>query len=790
MKGLTIYIPQSRVIFSIFIFLVFTATLSAQGTLSINGKVMSDETGGPVSRAEVFLNPGNLGVTTDENGKFKFTNLKSDNYVIEVNHLGCKIYTITIKLETGKDKSLEIFLEKDIRQIAGVEITDIAFEREPYRKDVIDQVAIEKLPARGPGEFLRREPNVSGIRKGGGNIDPVIRGFKFSQLNVQNNTGQKIEGGCPNRMDPASSHIDINDISRIEIIKGPYALRYGPNFGAVLNLVTEKARPYEKFELHAKAIKGWESNWGGNKEHVTITGGNRNIYFALTGNHQDYGNYKDGNGEVVHSSFKKYNYSAELGISPWEKHRVLLSYKNSHGRDVMFPALPMDEREDNTQLMAADYHYLNPGNMLHSIDAKVYNSDVNHEMDNKSRPFSDTVTAVSIIDAKNTGGRLDFGLRKDASLLNIGMDYENIFKDGRRVKTLIMQPGLPVKTENLWSNAHIKNMGFFVEYKRQMNHRLDWVLSGRIDINKASSDPMQMKNMMGNDVYYNDSTSSNFVNVSLSTGLIYRFSKQLSVDLALGRGARSPDMAERFITLLPVGYDNYDYLGNPQLKPENNHQADLTFNFDDDKFGKMSLNSFFSWVTDYITGIKVPPSEVMPQTKGVLGVKKFENIDNVYLYGFEFSWFTPEKHPVGGSIIAAYTAGSNPEAINYIVENGQVVGSEIVNNDPLPEIPPFEANFRVHYFLFENKFKPEIHLRFVAGQNRISQAFDEIGTPGFITAGINASYKVNQYLSFAGGVNNLFDKDYYEHLNRRIIGSHAALYEPGRIFYLNVIIKF
>ena len=770
--------------------LFFVSALTAQETLKIRGTIYSDETRTAISQAEVILNPGNQGTTTDDKGLFTFTNLNSGNYEIEVSHLGYKNYEEKIRLGPGEEKILEVFLEQEIQNIPGVEITDQTFLQESFNKTVINQATIESLPARDPGEFLRREPNVAGIRKGGGNIDPVVRGFKFSQLNVQTNTGQKIEGGCPNRMDPAASHIDINDISRIEIIKGPYALRYGPNFGAVLNLVTEKAKPYKKFEIHAKALVGWESNWGGNKEHVSVAGGNRIVYFALSGNHQEYGNYRAGNGETVASSYKKYNYSAELGISPWEKHKLLFSYKNSHGLDVCFPALPMDEREDNTQLMAANYHYINPGSLLHSVDAKVYFSDVEHEMDNKWRPFSDTVVAVSIINAKTTGGRIDFGLGNEPYLLHVGMDYEDIFKDGQRLKTMIMQPNLPVKTEDLWSNANIQNMGFFAEYKRHHNQHIQWVLSGRIDLNKASSDPLQLKNMMGNDVYYNDTTDSDFVNASISAAITYRINKQFSLDFALGRGVRSPDMTERFIILLPVGYDNYDYLGNPQLKPENNQQADLTLSSKNEKLGRISLNGFFSWVTDYITGIKVPPSEVMPQTKDVLGVKKFENIDNAYLYGFEFTWVSPANNPLGGSLTAAYTTGINPKAIQYIMEGGQVIGSETVKNDPLPEIPPFEANIRAHYYLFDNKLKPEIHLRFVAAQNRISQAYDEQTTPGFFTAGINASYVVNQNLSFAGGINNIFDNAYYEHLNRRIIGSKAPLYEPGRIFYLNAIVKF
>ena len=779
-----------RQFYVLLIAILFLSNTKAQDTSTINGIITSQESGNTVSQAEVLLKPGNLGTTTDDAGLFEFVNLKAGDYEIEVIHLGCKTFIEKVQLGVDEKKSLQISLVQDIQNIEGVEITDRAFGWEPYKKVVVEQATIENLPARDPGEFLRREPNVAGIRKGGGNIDPVVRGFKFSQLNVQTNTGQKIEGGCPNRMDPAASHIDVNDISRIEIIKGPYALRYGQSFGGVINLVTEKARPYEKFELHAKALMGFESNWNGTKQHLGVNGGGQTIYFALAGNHQEYGNYTAGNGETVPSSFKKYNYSAELGISPAEKHKLLFTYKNSNGRDINFPALPMDERQDETQLMSANYHYLNQVGTLRTVDAKIYFSDVNHEMDNKWRPFSDTVVAVSTINGKNTGGRVDFGLGNESYRLQLGADFEDIFKDGQRVKTLIMQPNLPVKTENLWSNASIQDMGFFAEYKRQQTRNFEWILSGRLDMNKASSDPMELQNMMGMEMYYNDTTDSDFVNFSISAGMTYRFNKQVSLDFALGRGVRSPDMTERFIILLPVGYDDYDYLGNPQLKPENNQQADLTLNYSHEELGRISLNGFYSWVTDYITGIKVPPSEVMPQSKGVLGVKKFENIDNAYLYGFEFSWFTPKKYKYGGSLTTAYTAGRNPEAIKYIFEDGQVVGSEIVKNDPLPEIPPLEVNFRAHWYFFDNDFKPEIHLRLVAAQNRISEAYDELSTPGFFTAGINLSYKFNQYLTMAGGVTNIFDVDYYEHLNRRIVGTDAPLYEPGRIFYLNVMVSF
>ena len=85
-------------------------------------------------------------------------------------------------------------------------------------------------------------------------------------------------------------------------------------------------------------------------------------------------------------------------------------------------------------------------------------------MDNKNRPFSDTVVAVSTIEAKNQGARVETGLNTGNASLIVGADFENIHKDGERVKTMITQPGLPVKTERLWNNALINNFGLFAGF--------------------------------------------------------------------------------------------------------------------------------------------------------------------------------------------------------------------------------------------------------------------------------------------------------------------------------------
>jgi iron complex outermembrane receptor protein len=486
----------------------------------------------------------------------------------------------------------------------------------------------------------------------------------------------------------------------------------------------------------------------------------------------------------VKSGFDRYNYTAQLGISPFRYHYMIISYDRSYGRNVNFPALPMDEREDNTHLASLDYKAIKISDNFTEFNAKVYISDVSHLMDNKERPFSDTVVAVSDIGARNYGFRVDGGFQFGANIFFFGTDYEHILKDGDRTKTKILEPTMPVMGEKLWNDAQIQNNGIFVLYGRQFGQlKLDAAL--RVDFNRANSAILSLEKM-GNEVYRDEDVESSYTNISASAGLQWELNEKILLKMALGRGVRSPDMNERFIMFLPIGYDNYDYLGNPQLKPEANNEFDLSAEFTTPVGCKLVAGGFFSYVTDYITGQLIPESVAKPQTKGVYGVKQFYNEDYVYLYGFELTYHTNPKWDWGINIRAASTWGINPETTRYIIEDGEVIAEETVTNDPLPEIPPLEGSVDVYYSFFEGKLVPALNLRMVSAQKQTSTAYYEDETPGFVLLNFNFSYQFNQYLKLTGGVENIFDKAYYEHLNRRIIGGKGNLYEPGRVFYLNV----
>jgi len=635
--------------------------------------------------------------------------------------------------------------------------------------------------------------------KGGVNLDPVIRGFKFNQLNIQVDNGLRMEGGCPNRMDPVTSHVESGDIEAIEVVKGPFALRYGPVMGGVVNMLTINPRPFDKFQVHLKANIAYESNWNGHRQHFTVLGGGQKLFFSFTANNSVYGNYFDGNGEQINSSFTKFGYTGKLGFAPAKNHRIIIMYSEFYARDVMFPALPMDERDDNTKLYSIDYNAYDINDLIKSISWKSYYSNVDHTMDNLARGFSDTVASVSNIIAKRMGYRGEIGLElSDYSHLFVGVDGFRITKDGNRDKIMIGQPRpmmgtVPSKHEDLWNDALIDNYGFFGEY-RWAKQKWEVVGAMRVDYNTASSDSISLMTMSQPPVdlmgIKAEATKSSFVNFSASAGATRKLGDNMSLGFTFGRGVRSPSMIERFIISLPVGTDNYEYIGNPNLLPEANNEFDLLYKYQHTDLGGFELTGFYSIIQDYIGGVYLPLSEQRPLMSNVLGVKRFANLGTAKIKGFEFSYATPSRYKLNIKLTASMTSGTidTVEVLEVDPATGNVTGSHLVQNDPLGEIPPMEANLNISYNILNNKLKPSFTLRYVAAQNNISTAMQELSSESFTLLGFRLVYQHNNNLTVVGGVNNMLDKAYYEHLNRRVLGTDSRIYEPGRSFYINLIL--
>ena len=777
---------NNRVVLVVVFFFMTIITMSQD----ISGIVLDLKTGEPIVDVSIELLPSNKTILTDSKGEFCFNEVDRGDYILIFQHTAYHHESEKINLLNDKDIFITKYLDIKWIELNSVEICSNKQDKRVLKCNSIYNAEIVEKSMHDVGEVLKSVPNINAVRKGGVSLDPVLRGFRYGQLNVQLNSGVKIEGGCPNRMDPTFSHISPYDITEVNIYNGPYSFRFGPSMGGVINVITEKPIPFREPQVHIKALAGYETNGQGEYKSLAVFGGGTKVFFNVFGGSTVFGDYSDGEGREYNTAYQKHDYSSKVGFRFKHNHEVTVSYAIAKGRDVKYAALPMDERSDDTHLFSVDYTIKNISEKIPLITMKYYNSDVKHQMDNIWRSFSDTVVAVSDIHAINSGGRAELQYTNDDVTIFVGGDYEDIYKDGDRVKNMILQPGLPVRTENLWSDASIKNIGLFFTYENKSSY-IDWMVSARIDNNKGDSDDVLITNPKGKVIYEygKDSISSDYLNFSAGAGMSVELSKGLVSKINIGRGVRSADMVERFITLLPIGYDKFDYLGNPSLKPEINNQIELNMTYNNDVLGKISVTGFYSFVQNYITGEILPPTQQRPLSQGVLGVKQFYNADKAFLHGFELRYLTKKYYNCYMDISSAYTSGYIDATEVYDIINGTAVDVREEKNDPIPELAPLEINIKLNYKNDKMGLSGYISYRFATEQNHLSKAYGEDLTPMFSVVDAQVMYRYNKMLSFSGGVKNLFDVAYYEHLNRNIIGSEHNFYERGRSCFINMKIN-
>ncbi len=149
------------------------------------------------------------------------------------------------------------------QEIETVTISDkrlqIKYAESSRSIQVIDSEEIEQSPARSIAELLQYVSGVDVRRRGvdGVQADLSIRGGTFDQALVLIN-------GI-NMSDPQTGHhlmnipLELQDIERIEILKGPASRRYGQNaFSGAINIVTKK-----KTEQQIQIGTGYSSNQSG-----------------------------------------------------------------------------------------------------------------------------------------------------------------------------------------------------------------------------------------------------------------------------------------------------------------------------------------------------------------------------------------------------------------------------------------------------------------------------------------------------------------------------------------------
>jgi len=667
--------------------------------------------------------------------------------------------------------------KKDTTKTKGIQLNEVIvignIKIDPIHTVVSNKYSKKVVQPKNVADLFNDINGFSVIKRGNYAIDPTFRASQYEQLNIQYDGGTKAMHACPNRMDPITTHIIPEEIAKIEIVKGPYTVRYGATFGGVINLVTQKP-DFEDYGFHGKTSAGYETN--GNSfvnmlqlQQITNT-------YDIVGNvgYRDFGNYEDGNGIEIPSSFRSLDYGLKIGYNFTDNQRFQIHWRQSFGRDVLHAALPMDTDYDNSSIISLDYKLTDLGKFFKTFSAKAYYSYVDHLMHNNRRPSFMMMEAESSVEATTIGGKLEFELQPIKNL-NIfsGVDALHIGRDGVRTRLVKIMNGtvLPMPmtfNDKVWQDSYVNDYGIFSEAKWSPNRSTVFTAGLRYDL--VNSDIQDPEDDFA-EMYDLEKRTEHNMSGTLSLKKIVK--DNFIIEAAYGRGVRSANMAERYINHFTVGQDPYEYIGNPNLDAEVNNQFEIGFKGYkklSSGFNKLSYTSsfYYSIFENYIVAVvdETLTRKYNPMLEPI-HPKVFRNLDGAYKTGFEASAKIDflENYYLKTNIAYVYTKNKDLD-------------------ESLPLTPPITT--RLSFGFEKGKYWANAQYNITSKATNIANSFDETKTDGYQVFDIRLGVKPIENLTVGLAVMNVFDETYNNHLNFSFTNQadfgRTPITEPGRNF--------
>lgn len=241
--------------------LLDSASVGAQSTAKLEGRVYDAENGGPVAQARIQLQDTDFQEVCDNFGSFSVDNLPPGVYRLKVTAIGFTAYVgDPVHIVEDVTRQVSVPLERKTYQVDGITVTG---RREPLSSDrvrVLEREQIETLHARSVSEALESVPGVIVEKSGGasGRSQVRIRGADPKHVLVLID-GQKANPSGNGVADLNTLPIEM--VERIEIHKGGASAEFGPDaLGGVINIITLQRAVTDKLLLQTDVRRGrWNS---------------------------------------------------------------------------------------------------------------------------------------------------------------------------------------------------------------------------------------------------------------------------------------------------------------------------------------------------------------------------------------------------------------------------------------------------------------------------------------------------------------------------------------------------
>jgi len=622
-------------------------------------------------------------------------------------------------------------------------------------------------------------------------------------------------------LDSMINRIDPSLFDELSIIPGPYGLRYGPGF-SFLNIVTVPTpRNPNGYESHFRTGVSTRTNGGQLYGRETVFGGGCDWGYIVHYGGRVGSDYDPGGNSTqgpVPASYKSQSFLGQFGFDLSPDSNLEFRIRRLDDTGLQYALQFFDVDYMGADSYSVHYNWTDPcgGGTLSAMG--WYSRSRFHGDTDPGQPFTpyDTIARVEaalddITGETNSlygrtfghyavaGARLNrtFG-EEDAVQLSTGLDVRYVTQ---RIQEQFQfaGDGLDDFETNL-PFAYMVDPGAYAELtvpwlpylSSTFGARVDWINTAAraSELRLGSGLPRSNLEPFIDELNQNDTLPSFYVANELE------LSDEWNVRLAGGYSRRPPTLLERyadgvFLGIVQSGYSRV--IGTPTLDEEENWQVDLSLNHEGERW-RGRAGTFYAWTDDPITFVGFP---VIDPTGARL--LRYTNGEMVTRTGFELAGEF-DHAPMWTSFgTVHYLVGRD---LDILLADGNYYDRNLTGVFPLDS----RVGIRFHDADGGARWGVEFAARMVAAQNNTGSlrvGFGEVlalddtfeqATPGFTIFDLRTYWNVTPNLYLVGGVENLFDRTYLEHLNLRLpadtIGSasfpEVAVLSPGITPYIGI----
>jgi iron complex outermembrane receptor protein len=280
----------------------FPGRLAAQGGVSVSGTLTNSLTGEAIPRAVVQIDELRVTTTSNSDGLFTFPSVPPGTYHLSVRTDGYSTRRTEVIVATTAVTGLAIRVDPELHFAEQTTVTgDQRSTFDVYQPaSVLAGQELQKEIGIALGDTLQYQPGVAVRSLGPANSRPVIRGMDGDRVQILED-GQRTNDLSSTSPDHA---VIVNPAAapRIEIVRGPATLLYGPSvIGGLVNLNTEliPTKPVNGVSGSALFNLGTAANEAGGA--TDIRAGNGRFAFRAGGGGLRNSDYASPEGDVINS---------------------------------------------------------------------------------------------------------------------------------------------------------------------------------------------------------------------------------------------------------------------------------------------------------------------------------------------------------------------------------------------------------------------------------------------------------------------------------------------------------